>query len=254
MFVVIVGVIEALFVGLSLAGSARAWIFGSDPNAYYILIMANLALIAVLLPLKATMEGSAVRDSIRGIERDLNTRSTVAALLDTDFYSRFPVALRAAQIGVAITHLDTRPPTRIKGSSNERYYGDLPKIVKSSRARFRRVDRASREKRSWLEGIVQQCSGSSNFSLGVLLTGSTDRKLPHVSVQLIDDDTTVLVAISEHDRTHGPRDIWIRDPDCTNLWRAYYDAILWRPAVKVIEDGVFNKDAWEEVVTWIEAL
>jgi hypothetical protein len=67
------------------------------------------------------------------------------------------------------------------------------------------------------------------------------RKLPTVSVQLVDERLTYLVAIVEHVGAHSPRDLRISDSAAAKMWLAYYDEMLWRPAIKIVEDGKGNE-------------
>jgi hypothetical protein len=247
-WLILTALTQVLAVVLSLASGLRTRLLGPDPTAMFMVVGANLALVAILLTLRIQLEGDATQNAVSKIEKAFNelrtSRSELKALLDSDFYARFTAELREARVGVAITHLDTRPPTLRNGTPGELYYSELSKVIKGSKATFRRVERLSPEKIAWIEQLMQEYRGVRNFSLAVIRPVEKDRKLPHVSVQLIDSHTSVLVAVAEHEGTQGPRDIWLHDDASTRLWQRYYDDILWRPSTKLVENGKVDNITW----------
>lgn len=225
---------------------------GPDPGAFYILLIINLALVLLILQLKIDGTGTALGEALASVRATVShidgDRSSVSALVDHDFYARFKVALGNATVGVSITHLDTLPPNRPRKTEANDYYATLIKIVKSRpRVTFRRVERASPEKKDWIKQLVHDYTGVDNFSLSVLLIDNPTRYTGLVSVQIVDGHETILVAVAEHYSSIGPRDVWITDKACTALWTGYYENILWRPGAKVLENGRLNEAEYERV-------
>lgn len=255
-WLIFIAVTQIAAVSLSLAGGLRNRLLGQDPNAMFMILGTNLALVAVLLTLRIQLDSDATQNALLTLTTALgdlrNSRAELKAMLDSAFYKTFETALREARVGVAITHLDTRPPTLRRGTPAEHYYTNLCKLIKNSPATFRRVERLSRDKIPWLQKHISEYEGVRNFSLSVIMPPYEDRKLPHVSVQLIDSHTCILVAVAEHEGTHGPRDIWMRDEDSTLLWKNYYDAILWRQATKLIENGSVDHATWDRLKQELE--
>ena len=85
--------------------------------------------------------------------------------------------------------------------------------------------------------------GRQNCSLACLLIENQDRKIPAISVQLIDAKRVYLVAIREHVDAHAARDMCITDADASAMWLEYYNQMLWGPAIKVVENGHVNEAA-----------
>jgi hypothetical protein len=82
----------------------------------------------------------------------------------------------------------------------------------------------------------------------------TARKLPAISVQLIDNRKCYLVAIREHVEAHAPRDISITDREATAMWLGYYNEMLWGKAIKVVENGVLNQLGLDAVRAHLDQL
>jgi hypothetical protein len=227
-------------------------LLGPDPEAFYNHLLINLELI--LLSLRLKIEGTertlvnALAPIATTVTRFDSDRSTVCSLVDHDFYARFKKVIGNATVGVHITHLDTLPPNRPRKTEANDYYSSIAEIVKSRpRVSFRRVERFSTEKKEWIEELVNDYTGVDNFSLAVLLLESRERYTGLVSVQIVDDHQTALVAVAEHYSSIGPRDVWISDKSCTSLWTSYYENILWRPAAKVLENGRLNTAEYNRV-------
>jgi hypothetical protein len=253
----IVVLIEIAFLILTFVEEARTWLFGPGPESFYVLLSTNMALLVIWVGLKAELQERRIAGEITRLttrfEQLAASRPGVSALVDRNFYTRFGAEIGKAHVGVAMTHLDTHPPNRPPKTDAATYYASLRKVVRSSpEVRFRRAERASAQKREWLEELVSNFRGIPNFSLAVLLEPSGKRRLATVSVQLIDDLHAVLVAVAEHDSYSGPRDAWITDRDAASLWKEYYEANIWGPSVKVIENGQLVQSEWNKVLEYID--
>lgn len=254
---VLVIIVEFVLLLLTFVESARSWLLGSGPQGFYILLNTNIAVIILWVGLRSDQferrVGDEVSDLNAQLERLATSTSSVTALVDEDFYARFRSEIAKAQVGVAMTHLDTHPPSPARATEAKDYYANLHEVIKSTpRVRFRRVERASPHKKGWLEELTRDFKGVSNFSLGVLLVTSNDRRVGTVSVQLIDETHAVLVAVAEHDSSLGPRDVWITDRGAVALWKRYYDDNLWQASIKVIENGNLNESEWQKVTDFID--
>jgi hypothetical protein len=254
---IIGALVEVGLIVLTFVSNARQALLGSDPIAFYTVISLNIAFLGVWVGIKIDLGDRSLDLKLDDIERQLRSfasdRPGVSTLVDHDFYGRFGEQLRQASVGVAMAHLDTYPPNRPKKTGAAEYYEAMPKSIKSNpQAKFRRVERASPEKQKWLEELIKTFTGVANFSLAVLLLESRDRRTGFVSVQVIDDLNTILVAVAEHDSSFGPRDVWIRERGATALWKSYYDEALWRPAAKVLENGVLNRPEWDRTIKFID--
>jgi hypothetical protein len=73
-----------------------------------------------------------------------------------------------------------------------------------------------------------------------------DTALPKaVSVQCLDGNEVVLVAVLKHTNPTEPRDIWLTGEMVAKMWRGYYEERLWTSATPVIVGGVVDQVAWE---------
>lgn len=164
---------------------------------------------------------------------------------EVGFYNAFRTAIGTATKTVAISHLDTKAPLRVPGTAEADYYRAFHRLVRlRNQVRFRRIERLSKDKVAWIEEFMARHKGRTNFSLACLNDEPTIRKLPYVSVQIVDDSLTYLVAIAEHyGETHPKRDLVIHDVDAAALWRAYYQQ-LWDRADVVIDAGKVDEAAW----------
>lgn len=160
------------------------------------------------------------------------------------FYTEFELAVKNATKSVAICHLDTKPPTRLRGSRSDHYYEQITKLMKrKTTVRFQRLERLSKEKEDWIKELAQKMSGQKNASLRFLAPDPGHRKLGLVSVQLVDSNLTFLVAVARHDPQRGPRDIVIKSAEGNQMWREYFDSLLWANAEVLVENGELSEDA-----------
>ncbi len=186
------------------------------------------------------------------IEKEVNlfarNANSVVPLHEDDFYLHMMKYIRKAEKSVALAQLDVRPPKKIPGSSGSIYYNKFIGLVKSNRSvRFQRVERVSREKVEWIESLIGSLEGNVNFSLRCVNYPGQPDKTGNISVQLIDDLYTFLVAIPQHYFPHTNRDLLLFGKDVNELWRRYYDDVLWEMGEPIIEDGIFYSDRWEQL-------
>ena len=226
-------------------------VFTDKQAAFEWFVIAQFALLFGYLVARAGLDKllskaltASISDKIRKLESRLVHNAD--ALRQDDFYTAFWERVAHATFAVDISHLDTHSPLdgALPGSATKKYYDEFKKLPRSRpQVRFRRVERISWQKRNWIDSLVTDMAGRPNCSLACLMVPQEPRKLSTVSVQLVDKEVAYLVAITEHVDAHSPRDLRISDPTAAEMWLAYYDEMLWRPAVKIIENGHVNEPA-----------
>lgn len=190
-------------------------------------------------------------DEIKELISDLRDRGPNARALSQDeFYSEFPSFIARANKSVDIAYLDTKPPTSyaIGDSVTSRYYKDFIDMVRKRKdVEFRRVERYSTEKVEWFKLLITRLEKRDNFSLSVIKMDAVERKIPELSVQIIDGKEVFLVAVAEHENTHGYRDVQISDSSSSSLFMKYYDDMLWNRGGILIEKGKLNTEFAKEL-------
>jgi hypothetical protein len=213
--------LEVVFgiIDLALVAAYVAWdylkIYEDKETAFQWFLIFQFQILFAYLLARVKVERSKIEASnakllaeIHGLRRSIN-HNTVALRQD-QFYSDFHLDISMATAAVDISHLDIRPPldAALPGSETRRYYDDFARTVRTrGNVRFRRIERVSRQKREWLEHLVDEFTGRANFSLACLVTPEEDRKIGAISVQLVDARKVYLVAIREHSSAHAVRDI-----------------------------------------------
>lgn len=251
-------VVALLEIFLALVPSIN--IFGveyEDTHKYEIFtLQATVFFLFVLFRLRMLESNS--NDSLNIIKAEIKQFTEeslrINILHEDDFYSNFSETINSASKSVLISHLDIKPPTKLKGSSSKKYYDDFFRLVKSkSIVRYKRVERVSKEKIEWIETIINKLKDSDNFSLRCFISENNDEKLGAISVQLIDDNYVYLVAVSGHTMPHTKRDILIRGREINMMWQMYYEDILWNTSHSIIENGRLNQENWDILKQKLEA-
>lgn len=185
------------------------------------------------------------------IQNTLNNIPKVELLHEEEFYYNFKFLIKNANRNVDITHLSLESPLHTRRSEQKAYYTEFVKIVnKKNEVNFRRVERVSVAKIEWIEKLIKDFSGVTNFSLYCILDPEELRKndlSDLVSVQRIDDEHTFLIALLEHNSTIGQRDIYIRDKSVTNFYMQYYQNRLIAKSQAIIIDGKIINHNWDNI-------
>jgi predicted fused transcriptional regulator/phosphomethylpyrimidine kinase len=170
-------------------------------------------------------------------------RSSVRSLHEQDFHKEFGEKVKRAKNIVSVAHLDTNPPQLSSSTDVGRYFSNLVREVKKRpEVVYERIEVASQKKREWIERLVRGFDNCTNVSIRCLSAFSEADLKSCVSVQLIDDTDTYLVAVSMHSRPDRPRDMHIHDVEINEIWRDYYKNVLWLRAVPVLENGKPNRE------------
>jgi hypothetical protein len=168
---------------------------------------------------------------------------------EEEFYSFFKYMIKNAKNNVDITHLSLESPINSNKPEQKKYYSEFVKTVKNKpKVIFRRVERVSAEKIPWIEKLLNDFSGVTNFSLYCLVEPIESRNLELsdlISIQRVDNEHTFIVALLEHTSTTGARDIYFRDKSITEFFREYYQKRLIQKSKPIITNGRPNIANWE---------
>lgn len=178
----------------------------------------------------------------------LKSTNSLALYRQEDFYDSFPKVLRKAQHAVALSHFDSRSPLDTATPAAREYYAVLPQIVRLNNATsFRRLERFTHGKIAWLLQLCEEYQGLVNFSLAYLPFGGKEReRTPAISVQVIDNQRTYLVAIARHEDLHEFRDICLVGEAPARIWHTYFED-LWTNSRLLIDKGRVSEELRSEI-------
>jgi len=256
---ILIVVIQLALCAIQFVSSIRNYLFvGDKDEALRTILPLQITVLIIYVVLRGVVDRrtfSELSDGLKQafsevserIDSFLNSVSSVKTIHQDEFYRLFGTSIRSAKNSVAIAHLDTHPPALV-GTTEPSYYKELASQMKSRPyVRFRRVERLTAEKIPWIGKLIQEYRGLKNVSLGCIDLGTAPRKPPHVSVQLIDDYLTFLVAVAAHYPHSGNRDVIIQDKAANTIWVSYYDTTLWNGSIKLIENGDVNEETWSNI-------
>lgn len=186
----------------------------------------------------------------------IRNSATAEPISESDFYDRFRVDVRNADDQVLITYLDNDDPRQKADEETVKYYEDIKEITKSSSdVRFRRLIRANPQLEDWVDDLIEAHEGDANFSLACMQDRNPDQaSIPHISVQLIDDDITYFVAVGgQHEQGAVPRDLRLQSEAAARQWIGYYNRI-WNDAFEVMRRGMVQETELEAYREHIEDL
>lgn len=241
----VVVLIEAvLFLLSSLAPPLVSWgsLISEFELVFYSLLLIGFYVSTSLFLLKSEL--TSIEDETRtGVQRIIDSKGLVEAIGAEEFHERFRRHATFAKSAVLMSHLDTEPP-RKKGPTGS-YFSNLESLIKgNSSAEFIRVERLSPEKIEWVQELISSLGSEGNFSLYVLNVDGP-QKLPHVSVQVIDERVSALVAVHRHSAAGSKRDIWIEDRDTARMWAEYFRAFLVNNSNSIVKNGYFDESEWD---------
>ncbi len=189
-----------------------------------------------------------LESQLRPIRDFLSSQPHITTVREQEFYKRFNASVEGARRRVDICYFDNKSPFEGADRVKREYYEDIEKTIKrKSGVEFRRIVRALPKTEEWLEQMVNNLSGISNFALACILDEEpASASLPHVSVQVIDSDITFLVAVGEQRETDVPRDLFIKSREMNRLWSRYF-LRLWTESFVVIDRGVVDDESLRKV-------
>lgn len=182
-----------------------------------------------------------LNDSIKNIMAVCSSGSSVFPAHENDFYALWKEQVRNATNNVDVTHLGLLPPNSISSSEKE-YFDQLKSTYSATSARIRRVERWSKEKEIWIDGLIKKFAGVGNFSLAILEDPSENETPFSLSVSRIDSKIAWIVAIAEHSSTSGYRDLMITGEQSVNLFSRYFEERLWKRSIVVMQNGVISQN------------
>lgn len=181
------------------------------------------------------------KDSITNIE----------FLREEQFYATLKVLIASSKDNIDLSHMSLQPPVQKSGSLQESYYKSLKSIAKKSNSHIRRVERLSKEKIQWIEGLIKDFSKISNFSLFIYKDPSLELQKSEMSallsVQRVDSEHTFIVALNEHSSISRPRDIYFRSKMLTDYFVKYYQDRIIKHSECIIDNGIFNEPKWQQI-------
>jgi len=176
------------------------------------------------------------------------SQGIATACHERDFYHNWSFQIPQARNTVDITHLGVNSP-RSHHESEVEYFKKFKKLVKSTPAHVRKVERITEGKAKWIRSLVKEMTGVSNFSLALYRDPIGDEETPaSVSVCRIDNTIAWLIALAEHQATIDVRDIMITDPKSVELISRYFQKRIWERSVSVIASGNTDGEALERAL------
>jgi hypothetical protein len=186
------------------------------------------------------------------LNQEINTTLSkipkIEMLHEEEFYSKFKSLINFSTQNIDITNLSLDNPLKTIGDEQHNYYKEFIQIIKQKKnVKCRRVERISVQKIEWIDSLINDFRNVNNFSLYCINETEESRKkelIDLLSVQRIDDQHTMIVALLEHDSTGGKRDIYIRDSGVTHFFIDYYNKKLIARSTPIIKNGKINTDSW----------
>lgn len=183
--------------------------------------------------------------------------SRVTPIRENNFYDAFKARLVEAKHSVNLSYMNNQHPLNPASRDRKEYYEWLFKYMRRNEAiRFQRLDRGHPALREWIERVIKEMTGHSNFSYAIWLDDRPHHSaLEIISIQIIDDDCAFLVAVGRQAAPTGFRDLHIESRDFAEAWSAYYQR-LWSDSERciiVIERGSVNEAGLSRVMQHLDA-
>lgn len=200
---------------------------------------------AVLVTLFLGAGYASIRESLlrtqTGIENSLTAKSAVKVLRDDEFHDDFLIACRRANSHVCITNLSPKPIYFDASEERKRYLLDLVREIQNKpRVQFRRLMRETSDNLDLAEDLLSKLQGVTNSHIALLSdSGKEDNPLA-LSVQIVDDHDSWLVALSSHERQSSYRDVHVHDKIFTQALHKYYER-LWDRGTVILDSGVVTE-------------
>jgi len=218
----------------------------SKPTEFYALFTAlvgvDFALLTALMSYLSIEENEKLNQQIVTLTERAGT--TVKALRDEAFYRHFLEAAKDARHTVRIAYFSPTPPDSVDIPDREKYYQEMTDLMwRRGDVRFKRLVRYSDENRAWIERLVRKFAGRHNIDIAVLSRDlPADERMPlAMSVQVVDDEKTYLVAIASHEREGEYRDVFIENPVIAKAMETYYQR-LWHVSEELLAAGQLTPD------------
>jgi hypothetical protein len=163
----------------------------------------------------------------------------IKGLRESEFYNHFRSAVEDAEHSVKIAYLAPYPPTDVAYEHREKYYKEILELMRRrSDVTFKRLVRASPKNESWVAEMLQELKDRPNVDIALLtrdLPAGSNLPLA-LSVQVIDDDKSWIVAIGSHEREGEFRDIYVENATLAKGLGEYYSRI-WQLSERLLDGG-----------------
>lgn len=204
--------------------------------------------LAALIMLQISLLYDDFADDLDILVDTAENQGIIEPIYESMFYDRWKYDVKQAEKRVEICYFDNWPPLESTDEDKVEYYKDIEELTKRKSEQdveFRRIIRANSNLHDWVERMVENLEGVSKFSLACLPDEEPEERLmPHVAVQLIDDDKTYFVAVGEQQERANPRDLYIESEALNSQWSRYYNRI-WEDCFVVLDRGILNEDEYQ---------
>lgn len=155
------------------------------------------------------------------------------------FYNEFNSAARSATFSVNICYFAPYPPAQVSTENQAEYYRDIVRTIRRSRnVTFRRIIRQADRNKLWIAELVEKLMGRRNAHIAVLQRDLPENELMPLalSVQVVDEEKTWIVAIKTHEREDRYRDVYVHSREFGQALMDYYNR-LWSHSNVILEHG-----------------
>lgn len=252
---IVASVVFIIQLGLAITPffpwTARYW-HSKSPQDFYNEAATFLGIELLLLTAAITLILSKAAQDQADAASELRSAlpsTVVRKLKDSDFYSQFRLAAEEAQNSVRISYLAPYPPTDVPYKARKKYYDEMLELMKQrTGVSFKRLVRASPQNDQWVAHLIQRLKGSPNVEIALLTEDLPPKdKMPlALSVQVVDDHKTWLVAVESHETESDFRDIYVENADVCRAMSNYFER-LWQVSEVLLDHGRITPDG-EEVL------
>lgn len=161
------------------------------------------------------------------------------ALPDVDPPSMCRLTLCLFQKSFFLKSIAPYPPAQVSTENQAEYYRDVLKTIRRlPNVTFRRVIRQADRNKSWVAELARKLRGRRNAHIAILRRDLTENDLMPLalSVQIIDEEKTWIVAIRTHEREDRYRDVYVHSREFGQALMDYYNR-LWTYSDVVLEHG-----------------
>lgn len=213
----------------------------NNPVSFYAVLACfvgvDFAILYAALSLLLLANNGDTIDELNAIRNALPTAS-IRPLTDGEFYDEFLSAAKSATSIVRIAYLSPTPPLRAAPRDREKYYSEIADLVRRrENVQFFRLIRRSDANLEWIVSFIRDFDGVSNMSVA-LIDDAPEAKPSSIglSVQIVDDKQSWLVALDGHERRGRYRDIAVDNPLFADGMTKYYER-LWDLGAEILRNG-----------------
>jgi len=211
-------------------------------------LIIYFGIVAIIIGITIQRIESSIKEKINEYKDSI---TNVEYLYEDQFYAKLKALIKNSNTNVDLSHMSLKRPSYKKGSLQESYYKSLKELTNKSCAHIRRVERFSKEKIGWIEGLLHDFNGIKNFSLFIYCEPSEELQKSELStllsIQRVDEDNLFIVALNEHTSIRAPRDIYFRSKRLTDYFLTYYQSRVIVNSKCILDCGQINQEMWESI-------